>query len=134
MRFSEIGHSPHVDSYIESIKQKKGATNAIPFEYVDPASAHLFILVRLEFTDRLKSFTVFRVVGDKIINRTPKLDSIPLYGISEVVSHIDAPVYLVEGEKKADRLLEAGLIAVSPFGGAARIRRKDRYLKQCRGI
>lgn len=125
MRFSEIGHSPHVDSYIESIKQKKGATNAIPFEYVDPASAHLFILVRLEFTDRLKSFTVFRVVSDQIINHMPELDSIPLYGITEVVSHIDAPVYLVEGEKKADRLLEAGLIAVSPFGGAANIRRAN---------
>ena len=125
MRFSEIGHSPGVDSYIESIKQKKGATNAIPFEYVDPASAHLFILVRLEFTDRSKSFTVFRVVGDQIVNGMPELNSIPLYGITEVVSHMDAPVYLVEGEKKADRLREAGLVAVSPFGGARNVRRAD---------
>jgi hypothetical protein len=87
------------------------------FDFRDPATSEIrYSKIRIDFTDKPKQ------IYFKPTHRggSPAL----LYGGENIAkSSADAPVWLVEGENKVDRLAELGAVAVSQDAGA-----KSRWL------
>lgn len=58
----------------------------------------------------------------------------PLYNLYALTARVDEPVFAVEGEKDADNLMKAGLLAVSPPHGAGSWNPKYNYRFQGREV
>ena len=96
------------------------------YPYTDASGATLFEKVRLEPKD-------FRIrhrdaSGAEVWNKPAGIEP-PLYRLPAVAAAIadGTPIYLVEGEKDADRLAAAGLCATTNFEGAAKGTQKPKW-------
>ena len=96
------------------------------YPYQDATGATLFEKVRLEPKD-------FRIrhrdaTGAEVWNKPAGIEP-PLYRLPAVAAAIadGTPIYLVEGEKDADRLVAAGLCATTNFEGAAKGTQKQKW-------
>ena len=96
------------------------------FDYFDQFGALVYQAVRYDdFTDgrQTKTFTQRRPNGQGgWIYNMSGVDKVP-YRLPELIkSHKSEPVYIVEGERKADKLASWGFIATCNVGGASRPR------------
>ena len=92
----------------------------ITYDYTDEAGNLLFQVVKSPG----KKFWQRRPDGnDGWINNRNDVDPV-LYRLPQLLSHPDDPVYIVEGEKDANRLASLGLVATTSPGGAGKWRKK----------
>lgn len=85
------------------------------YDYRDEAGELLLQVVRME----PKTFRQRRPDGDGWIWSAKDVRVVP-YRLPELLAAPDAIVYLVEGEKDADRLASLGLVATTNVGGAGK--------------
>jgi AAA domain len=77
------------------------------------------IHVRRDLAEGGKQVSWMRPGGERGLNGTP-LEALPLYGIHRLAEWSSSePIVLTEGEKSADALTCAGILAVGTTGGAA---------------
>ena len=95
------------------------------YPYVDADGKRLFEKVRYE----PKDFRIRHRDGGAEVWRIPRGIELPLYRLPAVKAAIASgePVYLVEGEKDADRLAAAGLCATTNYDGAAAGHQKPKW-------
>jgi hypothetical protein len=101
---------------------------AVEYRYTDERGEVLFVKVRYE----PKGFTQKRPDGRG--GWIPNLGDVPrvLYRLGEVLAAIEAghTVYLVEGEKDADRLAVLGRVATCNFDGAAKEGQRTKWRRE----
>lgn len=89
------------------------------YEYQDATGDAVGKVLRFESSCGPKQFGQIRPQGDGWITSGPK--SPPLYRLSDVLNATaESFIYVVEGEKDADRLKADGLIATTTIGGASK--------------
>ncbi len=103
-------------------KPKKPSTITAVYRYDDEEGVTLFEKIRLE----PKSFRVRIPSGngnyEYKLNGTRRI----LYNLQEVIAH--DTVFIVEGEKDADRLISLGLVATCNFDGASTGKAKPKWM------
>lgn len=98
--------------------QKRGKDEITVYDYIGDHGVLEYQVVRTDFQDGSKTFRQQRPDGQggwirnlKGINRIP-------YNLPAVLHHKDKPVFIVEGEKAADKLNEIGVLATTNNGGS----------------
>lgn len=117
------------DLFDEDRDKARGSVEVARYDYCDLMGTVVFTKVRYFPKD-------FRVMPAGVVG---KMAEVPLYRLPEV-SHAIAhrvPVYVVEGEKDADRLASLGYTATTNYAGAAkadqRAKWRDEYAAQLSG-
>jgi hypothetical protein len=87
-------------------------------EYTDPEGRPLHWRIRLKHPETGdKWIRPMKLNGQGYELGEPKFsDGKPLYGLPRIVSNLDAVVWIVEGEQKADALNKLGLVATTSGG------------------
>ncbi|WP_447044273.1 toprim domain-containing protein [Vreelandella sp. H-I2] len=96
-------------------KPKVAPRIAKSYDYTDESGELLYQAVRME----PKSFRQRRPDGDGWKWSVKGIRQVP-YRLPELLAKPDAPVFVVEGEKDADRLADLGLLATCNAGGAGK--------------
>lgn len=95
-----------------TLEVSKSSTSSEHYYYEDIMGRPLFRVWRTPN----KSFIQQRYEGGRYLDRLGDVEPV-LYHLPELVARPDEPVFVVEGEKDADRLLDLGLLATtSPMG------------------
>jgi len=94
----------------------RGTTSSVRYEYQDASGAVSYIVERIE-SDGKKTFRQKRVVNGREVYGLGGLDPLP-YRLPDLIARASETVHIVEGEKDADRLHAAGLLATTNSGGA----------------
>ncbi|WP_421579485.1 AAA family ATPase [Shinella sp. M31] len=95
---------------------RQGYAHAATYDYVDGSGEVLFEVLRYEHPAEPKTFTQRRPDGNGgwFAGRG---DSV-LYRLPEILANTTDPIFVVEGEKDADRLASFGFLATTPPQGA----------------
>ena len=89
--------------------------------YTDPAGEPIYWRIRLKHPGTgEKWIRPLRFNADGFELGEPKFENgKPLYSLDRLVNHPDAPIWIVEGEQKADALNRLGLVATTSGGAAS---------------
>ena len=111
---------------VDALQQELGARSHEIYEYVNDKGQTLFLVVRFALPNGEKTFRAIRIENDQAVLGLPEpLTTHKLYNLPDIFSRTGAPIFIVEGEQKADALIQAGLLATTSFGGAGDIRNSD---------
>lgn len=102
------------------------------YEYADEAGAVLYRTKRIEMAGKAKRFLAEHLKGDRWLNGMGEVRRIP-YLLPDIIAAPDATIYLVEGERKADKLASWGFVATSIAFGAKGWAEKHSYAEHFRG-
>jgi hypothetical protein len=98
--------------------QKRDRDEITVYDYIGDHGVLEYQVVRTDFQDGSKTFRQQRPDGQGGWIRNLKgIDRIP-YHLPAILHHKDKPVFIVEGEKAADRLNEIGVLATTNNGGS----------------
>jgi DNA polymerase-1 len=108
------------DAVLSALRRRKLWTQYAHYDYFGADGRLLYQSVRIETPGEKKRFYQRRPVGNGWENHTRGVEHVP-YRLPQLLqAPLDREVFVVEGEKDADRLASVGLVATTNVSGAGK--------------
>ncbi len=132
-----IFHQPDDRGKVKGRKPASQRPHRERYIYTDRTGENLVMVVRISTQGKAKTFAQYRWDGvewQKGLNDYQK-QNIPIYRYSDIRAAIaqGKPIFLVEGEAKADRLWSLGIPATTTIGGSKKYRSYGSYRDDLQG-